>query len=65
MPNGPNSTVHVFHFVTKFPWAKLKGIELAMVKIANEKQRKIDVQNRHIIEQSERVVVARRDKCGF
>jgi SNF2 family DNA or RNA helicase len=61
----PNSTVEVVKFVTRFPYAKMHGIEEGMVKIADDKQRRIDAVNRHIIELSQKVVEARRPKCNL
>jgi SNF2 family DNA or RNA helicase len=61
----PNSTVYVYKFVTSFPDAKMMGIEKAMVKIADDKQHRIDQQIHHIIEQSNKVVLARRIKCNL
>jgi SNF2 family DNA or RNA helicase len=61
----PNSKVLVIKIVTRFPGAKMGGIELAMIKIANDKQRRIDHQNQFIIEESKKVVALRRPKCGI
>ena len=39
----PNSKVQVYKLITRFPKAKMGGIELAgMVKIADDKQKRID-----------------------
>lgn len=61
----PKSKVQVIHFLTTFPKAKMKGIELAMHKIATDKQVKIEAVSIHLARLSQEVMAQRRSKCGI
>jgi superfamily II DNA or RNA helicase len=60
----PNSTVRVFQFVTAFPGASMRGIEQAMVRLANDKQKRIDDVNHHIVRRAHEVAERRRARCA-